>query len=367
MLALYDEFVSSSDDEEEYVYIPRRPALRRAQVNYFDLLSEPQFFMRFRLRKETVALLLAQIEPMIRTRTDRNNPITPMNRLLLTLRFFATGCFLVSTGDFIGVSKSSVEVIVWQVSQAIVSLRNQYIKMPTSEEERAVARSEFFDMARFPRCIGAIDCTHVRIQSVGGPTSEIYRNRKGWFSKNVQVIGGPTLLIQDIVCRWPGASHDQTIFNGSSVEQRFEQGDFGTDAIVGDTGYETRSYILTPVTNPNSEAAQLYNESIVRTRQSIERLFGVWKRRFPILSVGIRLRKRTFFKNNFFIVACAILHNIAILNKDEQPPVDPTVIIPQEQTEFDQANPLIVPDPNERNPRYRVRQALINDWFTTLI
>jgi len=32
----------------------------------------------------------------------RNNPITPMQQLLLTLRFFATGSFIISAGDFAG-------------------------------------------------------------------------------------------------------------------------------------------------------------------------------------------------------------------------------------------------------------------------
>lgn len=37
---------------------------------------------------------------------------------------------------------------------------------------------------------GCIDCTHIghiKIQNPGGPDGEVFRNRKGYFSLNVQV------------------------------------------------------------------------------------------------------------------------------------------------------------------------------------
>jgi hypothetical protein len=47
---------------------------------------------------------------------------------------------------------------------------------------------QFFQLSGLPGVIGAIDCTHVPIQSPGGQDAEIYRNRKGYFSINVQLI-----------------------------------------------------------------------------------------------------------------------------------------------------------------------------------
>jgi hypothetical protein len=42
---------------------------------------------------------------------------------------------------------------------------------------------------RFPRVIGAIDCTLIRIQSPGGEDADIFRSRKGFFAINVQTVG----------------------------------------------------------------------------------------------------------------------------------------------------------------------------------
>lgn len=66
-------------------------------------------------------------------------------------------------GDFIGVSKANASKTVRRVSTAFANLRRQYIKMTRTPEEIREIRQKFFNTARFPRCIGAIDCSHVKI------------------------------------------------------------------------------------------------------------------------------------------------------------------------------------------------------------
>jgi len=90
-----------------------------------------------------------------------------MNQLLLTLRFYATGSYLLSAADFSGVSKTSSHRIVHRVSKAIARLRPRFIKLPVLAEEIKTEQIKFFDIARFPRVIGCIDCTHIKIQSFG--------------------------------------------------------------------------------------------------------------------------------------------------------------------------------------------------------
>ncbi|KAJ8972804.1 hypothetical protein NQ317_005844 [Molorchus minor] len=78
----------------------------------------------------------------------RNAAIEPAIKLLLTLRFFASGSMLLTVGDFVGISKASACVAAKQVSQAIASLANQYIKMPISPEEKQAAKEKFYNIAR---------------------------------------------------------------------------------------------------------------------------------------------------------------------------------------------------------------------------
>lgn len=86
--------------------------------------------------------------------------------LLLTLRFYATGSFLNTIGDIAGVHKSTASIVIRKVSHAIASLRDQYINLPQGNEIQEVNRG-FYEIASFPRIIGAIDCTHIKIQSPG--------------------------------------------------------------------------------------------------------------------------------------------------------------------------------------------------------
>lgn len=239
--------------------------------------------------------------------------------VLLTLRFLATGSFLQVCGDFMGVDKSTASRTVYKVLRAIAGLKDQYINMSLDEEQMQITRQNFYRIARFPRCVGAIDCTHIKIINPGGPNAEIYRNRKAFFSLNVQVIGTADMKIQNIVCRWPGSSHDSNIFRNSRIRHEFENGVFGNNLLIGDSGYAIKSYMITPLLNPQTPAEHLFNESQIRTRNSIERLFGVMKRRFPILALGIRLHLN---KVEAVIVSCAILHNIAIMLGEDEPTVD---------------------------------------------
>ena len=82
--------------------------------------------------------------------------------------------------------------------------------------------------------------------------------------------------------------------------------------ILGDSGYMLRPYSLTPYRQPGSISRSSYNYAHKRTRVVIEQTFGRWKRRFHCLHGEIRLNRD---KVCTIIVACAVLHNMAILWK----------------------------------------------------
>ncbi|KAG8239821.1 hypothetical protein J437_LFUL019404 [Ladona fulva] len=50
-----------------------------------------------------------------------------------------------------------------------------------------------------------------------------------------------------------------------------------TGYLLGDSAYPSKSYLLTPVLNPRTPEEQRYNRSHIRTRNTIERCFGVLK------------------------------------------------------------------------------------------
>jgi len=244
--------------------------------------------------------------------------VSPEHKVLLTLRYYATGSMLVMCGDFIGIHKSTASRIVRLVSCVIATLRPQFIHFPRNENDIKKTKQDFYNIANFPMVIGAMDCTHVKIRSPGGDNAEAFRNRKHFFSINVQTICDGNLKILDIVARWPGSSHDSTIFSNSAIRGKFERGEIKDCLLVADSSYAQRNFVMTlvansqtvidPISGITEAAINKYNESLIRTRNTVERSYGVWKRRFPILATGINVKVSS---SQSIIVATTVLHNIA--------------------------------------------------------
>lgn len=165
---------------------------------------------------------------------------------------------------------------------------------------------------------------------------------------------------QDIVARWPGSTHDATIFDASHLHAKFIQGEMQDGILLGDNGYPCTKFLMTPLLQTHNHPEELYNESQIRTRNVIERAFGIWKRRFPILATGIRLSITTA---QAIVVATAVLHNVARQMHNPEPPVDFDIIELIDALENNE-NPIEVPD----NARSDIaRRVLIDTYFRRLV
>ena len=276
----------------------------RDRLNPFEEYSERTFINRFRLSKEAVLILLNEIN-IVDNYKETFYTVPAMLQLLITLHFFSSSCYQRTDGDIFGIHRTTVCRIVKKISWAIASLSNRYIKFPDNRELLNV-KSKFKDIAGIPGIVGAIDCTHIPIVSPGGDNAELYRNRKGFFSINVQAICDADLMITNLVARWYGSSHDNRIFENSEIYLKFENNEI-QGILLGDNGYGLKRYLLTPVLNANTHEERHYNLAHSKTRVKVENLFGVLKRRFPCLSQKLRLKQETTL---VVIVACCVLHNI---------------------------------------------------------
>ena len=296
----------SSDDELPPVLRRNRTFCNR--LDPFEQYSDIDFKKRFRLDKESVTALTALIGENISPLTSRNKSIDARLQILVTLRFLATGTFQNVIGDSVQIHKSTVCRIVKRVCHHIALLKPNYINMPRTQQERQRSQFEFYMMHGFPGVIGCVDCTHIKV-SPPAYNAEIYRCRKGYFSINVQAVCDAQLKFTNVIARWPGSTHDSTIFNNSPLNADFEMGAFGNSYLLGDNGYACKLHLLTPFLNPNTPSQEAYNHSHKSTRNSIERSFGILKKRFPCLHFGLRNKMETSL---CIIVACFVLHNMCI-------------------------------------------------------
>lgn len=324
-------------DDEDFVQLinivqrRNRPRVYKPRKDCFAYFNDDEFLERYRLPKDCVRSIINLLAIDISSTTNWNNAVTVEDQVLVTLRYMATGSILQAVGDFHGIHKSTTSKIIKKVIRALARMGQQNIRMPATAAEINSTVQEFYQISMFPCCIGALDCTHIKIQSPGGQNAEVFRNRKDYFSFNCQAICNSRLIICDIVCRWPGSAHDATIFNNSNIRGKLERGEFGENVILGDSGYPIRNYLITPLRNPQTRAERLFNESQIRTRNPIERCFGVLKRRFPILALGIRMNTDIV---EAIVVAAAFLHNIAREMNFPEPPVNAEVLQAIEQNEI---------------------------------
>ncbi|XP_066593233.1 putative nuclease HARBI1 [Prorops nasuta] len=319
----------------EEQHIQRRPRRKRVNIRNNGLLyfNDEEFRIRFRLNKVQFKEVLLQIEAKIIQR-DRNNAVPPVIQLLAAMRYYATGSFLIMIADFSGISKKMAQIIIHRVSSEIANLFQRYIRLPRTEFGMLKTVKNNFLVSGMIRVIGAIDCVHVRIKSNGGEDAEI------WLNSDLQIM--------DIVARWPGSTHDSTIFDHSRLKQRFDDMELNNGIILADRGYRNHRYLLTPLANPTTPAEILYNEAHIRTRCMVERCFGVWGRLFPVLTIGSRFRKPQSTIN--VIIATAVLYNI--IRRDSKPADKGNM---QNYLNIDQ----IYADPTEND-----RQYLIDNYFS---
>ncbi|XP_018359697.1 PREDICTED: putative nuclease HARBI1 [Trachymyrmex cornetzi] len=152
-------------------------------------LDDKHFISTFRLSKELVHFLIEHLAPHMNVNPHPNS-LSAETKIFTALLLYATGSYqrLIGQSYNISISQLSVSNCVKEVSQLVYThLRNEYIKFPTTAVEKQIVKQQFMENTQFPGVIGAIDCTHIRILA---PSVEEhnYVNRKGFHSKNVQIV-----------------------------------------------------------------------------------------------------------------------------------------------------------------------------------
>ncbi|CAN7980919.1 unnamed protein product [Ixodes pacificus] len=332
----------------------------RDRRNPMEMYNDREFSARFRFAKTTVRELLCTLS-LQPSWDDRGKPLTPLLQLLVALRFYGAGAFQTVTGDLVNVSQPTVCRVVGRVTDLIArELFPKLVKFPDKAGSAGcnAAMHDFYKIAKFPGVTGCIDCTHVRIKSPGGDDAEVFRNRKGYFSLNVQAITGPQLQFFDVVASWPGSVHDSRIFDNCRARVLYERAVM-PGVLSGDMGYACTPFLMTPLADPGTTdgPGDKYNKAHIKTRNSIERAFGVWKRRFPCLDMRLQ-HKPT--RSAAIITACAALHNLGRKMSDPCPPAVPLPPLPKPRRK----RPL---PPLPRLPAdtgNSVRNAIIASHFT---
>ena len=151
-------------EELREVRLPR--AVVGDRRNPLEYMNNLNFFDKFRLSKEAALYIFGLIEGDFSRIPYRGVYIPPILQFLGTLRFFATGSFQSVIGELFAISQPSMSRIVQRVSKMIASRQRDIITFP-DREGCIVQQRKFRELGGIPGVIGAIDCTHVKINSPG--------------------------------------------------------------------------------------------------------------------------------------------------------------------------------------------------------
>nr|CAH7756736.1 unnamed protein product [Callosobruchus chinensis] len=248
---------------------------------------------------------------------------------------------------------------IQEVTSAIMNaMAEQWVRFPRTDGDKNDIKEKFMEATHFPGVIGAVDCTHVEIAQP--PVEEHnYINRKGYHSKNIQIICDYELRIVNINARFPGATHDAFIWRNSchNDNRLIILGD-RTSWLLGDSGYPQEPWLMTPIINPVPGSPESrYSEAHIQARNCVERCIGVLKGRFLCLSKILRYSPQ---KVGTIANVCAILHNICIAGRLEADFNIPQPLAPQQV-------PLhVLQDNVPHRDGNNIRQNIIQMYFTNV-
>ncbi|XP_067669955.1 putative nuclease HARBI1 [Haliotis asinina] len=308
----------------------------RDRTCLLDIVSDDDLYMNYRMDRESCFELINLARPYLQRDTKRSVPISPETQVLATLRFFSKGGFYSEIGQLHGISTPSVSRILHATTEAICnSLDN--IHFPLAVSEQRFVKEGLHQVAGFPRVLGCIDGTLIPIQAPTGDDEPAYVCRKGYHAINTQAVCDGKLshtqiilslfiffIIKqsntyecffsrflNVVSRWPGATHDATVLSNSALGQHLENTPID-GWLLGDSGYPSRSWLLTPILEAQTYPEERYNNCHSKTRNVIERAFGVLKSRFRCLHKSTGCLPFSPAKSSRIIMACFKLHNFCI-------------------------------------------------------
>nr|XP_005159262.1 putative nuclease HARBI1 [Danio rerio] len=302
--------------DEEAVLIRRELHLRRARVlrPRVDFLSFPHTFLfeRYRFSLQSITYIHNLIRPYITNVTHRGRALTSEQILCAALRFFANGSFLYNIGDAEHISKATVCRAVRKVCLALKRFLHIFVVFP-GHKPLGVIKEEFYRIAGFPNVVGCIDGSHIPIIAPTENESD-YVNRKSIHSINVQIICDAAHIITNVEAKWPGSVHDSRIYRECTLSNRLQSGEID-GFLLGDRGYPCQPTLLTPYPEPEQGPQQRFNVAHCKTRGRVEMTIGLLKARFQCL----RHLRVTPERACDIIVACVVLHNIAIFRGEPHP------------------------------------------------
>ena len=138
-----------------------------ALIQEMRLFDHSSFYKYFHMSPAKFDELLSRVGPVISRRVTRmREPISPGERLAVTLRFLVTGDSMQTISFSFRLGHSTVSYIIENTCDALWEvLSPEFVCVPKSSEEWKRISDGFESVWNFPHCAGAIDGKHILMQA----------------------------------------------------------------------------------------------------------------------------------------------------------------------------------------------------------
>jgi hypothetical protein len=282
-----------------------------------DCLRDPaRLYVVSRLRASVFEDLSAWLRSNNLVKDGRS--VTADEKLLTFLYICAHGVVLRAAGERCGRSISTISRGFHEVLDGLVVLYKDVVAPTPLSTPDAIVQNPFW-ASYFQDCVGALDGTHLPL-FVRADEQRRYRNRKGWLSHNVLAVVDFNLNFMYLLPGWEGSAHDGRVLRDARLKGfSCPPGKY----FVADAGYTNEADILTPYRGVRyhlqelreqresnrlpANAEELFNYRHSSLRNAVERVFGVFKRRWRLFKLQREFDVHTHAK---LVFALAGIHNL---------------------------------------------------------
>ncbi|KAM3938555.1 uncharacterized protein RB166_014406 [Leptodactylus fuscus] len=366
--------LQQEDPEQEHQHRPKRR--RRHPINtlrterdyfgqlYHELRLFPDKFLAFVwMPHEAFDKLLLILAEHLR---NEDSIISPTKRLLITLRFLATGDSFASLHLQFRERQSTISEIVRSTCHLIWQ-HLQPIAMPRPTQEIWLkAAAGFQSVANFPNCIGAVDGKHIRVQKPLHSGS-LYFSYKKYFSVVLMAVADATYRFLAIDVGSYDSTGDSRSLLTSVLGRRVLLDQVilppprplpGTThpapfVMVADEAFPLTENLLRPYPRRGLDAQKkVFNMRLSRAQRFVECTFGIMVSKWRVFTSALQLDPETV---DVALKAACVLHNF--VRDYDSPDIE---VEPQ----ADLGDPLFTSRSYGRaaNPAVQVRDAFA-DYF----
>ncbi|KAM5165185.1 LOW QUALITY PROTEIN: uncharacterized protein ACMZJ9_007622 [Mantella aurantiaca] len=285
--------------------VSSRPSMGEFHLLYGQMRDHPEKFADyFRMSIASFDELLSLVSEGIR-RDDTNYrmAISPVERLVVTLRYLATGASYASLHFEFRLGKSTISYFVTDTCKKIWSvLIYNYMAMPTKEKWRELSNT-FMEKTQFPNCLGAIDGKHIRMVMPPASGSRYFNYKK--FSIVLMAVADANYNLISVDVGSYGSAPDSSVFQHSEFYKQLSQGQLdipeprplpGTSdpdfpmVFVADEAFAISKNLMRPYSSRSlDEKRTNFNYCLYMARRMVECTFGILANKWRVLHTAISL------------------------------------------------------------------------------